>query len=99
MIRYMALQDLTANPRVYDCAVACATGEKIIYAGFRPRATRHFCFGESAQNHVLRVRGTTGNWSTAPNQDGSGTRFAQTAFAGEVGFGPAAQPRPTQVTE
>ncbi len=24
---------------------------KIIYAGFRPRATSHFCFGKSDQNH------------------------------------------------
>ena len=34
----------------------------ISYAGFRPRATRHFCFGKSAQNHfrpcaALRVPG------------------------------------------
>ena len=29
---------------------------------------------QRTQNHVLRARGTAGNWSTAPNQDGSETR-------------------------
>jgi len=30
-----------------SCQIAC----KNYYAGFRARATRHFCFGKSAQNH------------------------------------------------
>ncbi|MDT7043808.1 hypothetical protein [Candidatus Nitronereus thalassa] len=45
----------------------------------------------------MPVRGPAGAWSTAPNHYGSETRWAQTVFAKEVGFGAAAQPRLTRV--
>jgi len=46
---------------------------------------------DPAQKQALR-----GACSTTPNQDGSETRCAQTVFAKVVGFGAAAQPRPTR---
>ncbi len=88
----------------FYCRVAPPTN-KIIMRGFGS-ARRAFFFDESAQNHVLPVRGTTGNWSTAHNQDGSETRSdaqghlsAQAVFARAVEFGMEAQPCPTQVLE
>jgi len=80
----------------------CSAGWLIYHAGFRTRATSPFCFGKSDQNHFLRVRGTTGNWSTAPNQDGSETRSAQTVLAGgaDSGWRPSrAQRREIQIPE
>ena len=50
-------------------------------AGFRPRATRPFCFGKRTENHVRPCAALRGSCAAVPNQDGSGTRCAQTALA------------------
>jgi len=54
--------------------------------GFAP-ADDLLLFRQKEAKPFLPVRGTTGNWSTAPNQDGSGTRSAQTAFAEKLDSG------------
>ncbi len=63
--------------------------------GFAP-ADEALLFRQKDPKPFLPVRVPTGAWSSTPNQDGSETRCAQTVFAGEVGFGAEAQPRPTQ---
>jgi len=60
--------------------------------GFAP-ADDLLLFRQKEAKPFLPVRGTTGNWSTTPNQDGSETRSAQTVFTKEGGFGVPAQPR------
>ncbi|MDA1305492.1 MAG: hypothetical protein O2999_14610 [Nitrospirae bacterium] len=72
--------------------------------GFAPADDR-LLFRQKEEKPFLPVRypsdltqkqALRGAWSTAPNQDGSETRGAQTVFAKEVGFVAAAQPRPRQ---
>jgi len=68
---------------------------KVFYAGFRPRATRHFCFGKSAQNHVcpcaaLRV-------PPPPSRIKMARELAPLKQPRQRGrFGTEAPPRPTQ---
>jgi hypothetical protein len=70
--------------------------EQNILCGVSPPRDEVLLFRQKNSKALLPVRGTTGNWSTAPNQDGSETRCAQTVFAKEVGFGVVAQPRTMQ---
>ena len=67
-----------------------------------PRRDEALLFRQTCPNPFLPVRSPSGAWSTAPNQDDSetpfevqGHLFGQTVLAREVGFGAAAQPRPT----
>jgi len=63
--------------------------------GFAP-ADEVLLFRQKDPKPFPPVRGSMSAWPTTPNQDGSETRSAQTVFAKEVGFGAAAQPRPTR---
>ena len=49
--------------------------------GFRPRPTRHFCFGKSAQNHFRPCTSPLGKLRCQAESNGSETRSAQTVLA------------------
>ena len=51
------------------------------FAGFRPRATRSFCFGKRTQNHRRPGVAPGGCLCHSPDCLGCGTRFAQTVLA------------------
>ncbi len=66
-------------------------------AGFRPRATRPFCFGKRAENHSRPCAAPLGKLRHDTKLYGCATRFAQTVLAREVEFGAMAPPRPRRL--